>query len=303
MKWTTENIPDMTGKVCIVTGANTGLGYEVTLQLATKGAEIVMAVRSLERGQAAIARIEKAVPNAKISIIKLDLSSLDSIKEATEEIRTMHKKVDIIVNNAGVISKPKQTTRDGFEMNFGVNHLGHFAFTLLLLDIIVATPNSRIVTVSSITHRKAKPALLLNDLDCKGLGTMQLYRRSKFANLLFAYELQRRLQGTNTISVAAHPGIAQSEIVRGFPKIVQKLANLYMQRTSVGALPILRAATDPAILGGQYWGPRGRKEHRGHPTIVTSSDATYDIGLQKLLWLTSEELTNVKLDPQAIRDE
>ncbi|MCL2587220.1 MAG: SDR family NAD(P)-dependent oxidoreductase, partial [Firmicutes bacterium] len=212
-RWTLANMPDQTGKVAIVTGANTGLGFETALHLASKGASIVLAVRSLERGQKAIDRILSKIPTAALSLVKLDLGSLESVKSAAKEILEKHQQIDILINNAGLITS-KGVTQDGFELLLGVNYLGHFALTNLLLDRITATANSRIINVSSVIHRKSKRKWLEMDFNDTSLRSMQAYSRSKLCNLLFTYALQRRLLGTTTISVAAHPGIAFSEVIR-----------------------------------------------------------------------------------------
>ena len=205
-RWTTKNIPDQTGKTIIVTGANAGIGFAVTRALAEKGAHVVMAVRNLERGNRAIDLIKAAIPDAKLSLLELDLASLESIKSAVAEVKARFKTIDVLINNAGSMNS-KGTTKDGFELLIGVNHLGHFALTLQLLDILRATPNSRIVNVSSITHLTAKTKWLEKDFRETNIGSMTAYKRSKLANLLFTYELQRRLLGEKTIAVVAHPGL------------------------------------------------------------------------------------------------
>jgi len=291
-RWTASDIPDQTGRIAVVTGASAGLGFEAVLQLAKKKATVIMAIRSIERGQRALDRILKCVPDAKLSLQLLDLGSLDSVKKAAKEIKAKHKKLDILINNAGTFMEKGQT-KDGFESRFGVNHLGHFAFTLCLLDTIMATPASRIVNVSSVVHHR-KNLANFDDLKTPIKKTFKAYGRSKLAGLLFTYELQRRLQGTNTIAVAAHPGISYSEITRYFPRAVVWLSKLVMQSTSQGALPILRAATDPSVLGGQFYGPHKRKQRSGWPKVVTSSQQSYNIDLQKHLWTVSEELTGIK---------
>jgi len=291
-RWTINYIPDQSGKTVVVTGANTGLGFEVALHLAKKQAQVILAVRSLERGQKALDKIIKAIPDAKVSLQELDLSSLESVRKAAREIKGNFSNIDILINNAGAITSKGKTT-DGFELLFGVNYLGHFLFTNLLLDTLVASPNSRIVNVSSVIHHKAKPQWLAMDPKDTSLKSMQAYARSKLCNLLFTYELQRRLSGTKTICVAAHPGIAFSEVIRDFPKFVHFIAKLYMAKTEMGALPILCAAVDDSVLGGQYYGPHKRREHKGFPKIVTSSHDSYNLELQKNLWDLSERLINL----------
>jgi len=295
-KWTTADIPDQTGRTAVVTGANTGLGYETAAALAAKGAHVVLAVRNLEKGEEAARRIEQATPGAQIQLQELDLTSLDSIRTAADELRTAHESIDLLINNAGVMMTPKSTTKDGFELQFGTNHLGHFALTNLLLDRVQAAPGSRIVTVSSVGHRFAR-GIRFDDLQWeRDYNRIRAYGQSKLANLLFTYELQRRLQGTDTIAVAAHPGGSNTELTRNLPRFVAVAMPLFeplFQGPAMGALPTLRAATDPGVLGGQYYGPDGFGEQRGYPKVVASSTASHDTDAQRRLWAVSEELTSV----------
>ena len=295
-KWTTADIPDQTGRTAVVTGDNTGLGYETAAALAAKGAHVVLAVRNLEKGEEAARRIEQATPGAQIQLQELDLTSLDSIRTAADELRTAHESIDLLINNAGVMMTPKSTTKDGFELQFGTNHLGHFALTNLLLDRVQAAPGSRIVTVSSVGHRFAR-GIRFDDLQWeRDYNRIRAYGQSKLANLLFTYELQRRLQGTDTIAVAAHPGGSNTELTRNLPRFVAVAMPLFkplFQGPDMGALPTLRAATDPGVLGGQYYGPDGFGEQRGYPKVVASSTASHDTDAQRRLWAVSEELTSV----------
>jgi NAD(P)-dependent dehydrogenase (short-subunit alcohol dehydrogenase family) len=296
-KWTTADIPDQTGRVAIITGANTGLGYETAAALAAKGAHVVLAVRNLEKGKEAARRIEQADPDGQVQLQELDLSSLESIRAAADQLRSDHESIDLLINNAGVMFTPKSTTADGFELQFGTNHLGHFALTNLLLDRVLAVPGSRVVTVSSVGHRFARRGIRFDDLQWeRDYGRVRAYGQSKLANLLFTYELQRRLQGTNTIAVAAHPGGSRTELTRNLPPLVAAATRVLeplMQGADMGALPTLRAATDPGVLGGQYYGPDGFGEQRGYPKVVASSAASHDIDAQRRLWTVSEELTSV----------
>lgn len=295
-KWTTADIPSQTGRVAVITGSNTGLGYETAAALAAKGANVVLAVRNLEKGKNAAALISLRNPGATVTVQELDLSSLESIRAAADQLRSDHDKIDLLINNAGVSYTDKSTTKDGFELQFGTNHLGHFAFTGLVLDRVLAVPGSRVVTVSSSTHRMGG-AIQLDDLQWeRRYRPFAAYGQSKLANLLFTYELQRRLTGTHTIAVAAHPGGSSTELMRNVPLAVRALnaaAAPLLQDPAMGALPTLRAATDPGVLGGQYFGPGGFAEVRGYPKVVTSSDQSYDVDLQKRLWTISEELTGV----------
>ena len=230
----------------------------------------------------------------------LDLTSLESIRAAAADLRATHPRIDLLINNAGVMYTPKQTTRDGFELQFGTNHLGHFAFTGLLLDLLLPVPGSRVVTVSSVGHR-IRAAIHFDDLQWeRSYSRVAAYGQSKLANLMFTYELQRRLapHGT-TVAVAAHPGLANTELVRNTPAALRVIAPVARapdqpDGRTMGALPTLRAATDPAVLGGQYYGPDGRGEIRGHPQLVASSPQSYDLAVQQRLWTVSEDLTGVK---------
>src|ERR1700704_341902 len=202
-KWTTADIPDQTGRTAVITGANTGLGYETAAALAAKGASVVLAVRNLDKGKEAARRIERATPGAQVQLRELDLSSLDSIRAAADELRSNHESIDLLINNAGVMFTPKSTTKDGFELQFGTNHLGHFALTNLLLDRVLAAPGSRVVTVSSVGHRFARQGIRFDDLQWdRDYSRVGAYGQAKLANLLFTYELQRRLAGTQTIATA-----------------------------------------------------------------------------------------------------
>jgi NAD(P)-dependent dehydrogenase (short-subunit alcohol dehydrogenase family) len=295
-KWTTADIPDQTGRTAVITGANTGLGFETAAALAAKGAHVVLAVRNIEKGKAAADLITRAAAGASVAIQELDLTSLESIRAAADQLRASHESIDLLINNAGVMFTPKSTTKDGFELQFGTNHLGHFALTSLLLDRVLAAPGSRVVTVSSQGHRFVR-GIRFDDLQWEnGYSRVGAYGQAKLANLLFTYELQRRLQGTNTIAVAAHPGGSRTELTRNLPPLVAavtRLAEPLFQSAEMGALPTLRAATDPGVLGGQYFGPDGFGEQRGYPKVVASSEASHDTDAQRRLWAVSEELTSV----------
>jgi NAD(P)-dependent dehydrogenase (short-subunit alcohol dehydrogenase family) len=296
-KWTTNDIPDQTGRIAVVTGANTGLGLETAKALATKGAHVVLAVRNLDKGKDAAAAIAAVTPSADISLQELDLSSLESVRTAAAELRTAHDRIDLLINNAGVMYTPKLHTQEGFELQFGTNHLGHFAFTGLLLDRLLEAPGSRIVTVSSVGHR-IRAAIHFDDLQWeRSYSSVGAYGQAKLANLLFTYELQRRLTGKPTIAAAAHPGFSDTELMRNMPtpirQAVELVAPLISQSPAMGALPTLRAATDPAARGGQYYGPSGLFETRGYPKVVSSSRQSHDEALQSRLWTVSEELTRV----------
>ena len=295
-KWTTANVPDQTGRTAVITGANTGLGYETAAALTAKGAHVVLAVRNLEKGKAAADLISRRTPGASVALQQLDLTSLESIRSAADELRSKHDTIDLLINNAGVMMTPKSTTKDGFELQFGTNHLGHFALTGLLLDRVLAVPGSRVVTVSSTGHRFAR-GIRFDDLQWEhDYSRVGAYGQAKLANLMFTYELQRRLIGTNTIAAAAHPGGSNTELMRNLPAAIRGVGTLLtplFQGPDMGALPTLRAATDPGVLGGQYFGPDGFGEQRGYPKIVGSTAASHDTAAQRRLWAVSDELTGV----------
>ena len=294
MKWTERDIPDQQGRVAVVTGANTGLGFETARALADHGATVVLAVRDVEKGKQAAARM-----TGNVTVQELDLTSLESVRAAAADLHAAYLGIDLLINNAGVMYPPRQTTRDGFELQFGTNHLGHFAFTGLVLDLLLPVPDSRVVTVSSVAHR-IRAAIHFDDLQGeRSYSRVGAYGQSKLANLMFTYELQRRLlRRGSTIAVAAHPGLANTDLMRNSPAAVRVLSPLIgplmSQKAEMGALPTLRAATDAAVLGGQYYGPDGRGEYRGHPEVVASSPESYDVSVQQRLWAVSEDLTGVK---------
>ena len=297
-KRTTAAIPDQTGRTAVITGANTGLGYETAAALAAKGAHVVLAVRNPDKGKEAALRIERATPGAHVALQELDLTSLDSVRAAAEQLKSNYDAIDLLINNAGVMFTPRSTTKDGFELQFGTNHLGHFAFTSLLLDRVLAATGSRVVTVSSLGHRFVR-GIRFDDLQWeREYSRVRAYGQSKLANLMFTYELQRRLAGTSTIAAAAHPGGSRTELTRNLPPLVgaaTKIVEPLFQDADMGALPTLRAATDPGVLGGQYFGPDGFGEQRGYPKVVASSAASHDTDAQRRLWAVSEELTSVVL--------
>ena len=297
-KWTAQDVPDQSGRIAVVTGANTGLGFETAAVLAARGAQVVLAVRDLEKGKRAAARIVDSAPGSDVTVQQLDLASLESVRAAAEELRGRLPRIDLLVNNAGVMYTPKRTTRDGFEMQFGTNHLGHFALTGLLLDRLLPVAGSRVVTVSSIGHR-IRAQIHFDDLQWeRSYGRAAAYGQSKLANLMFTYELQRRLAANGTtIAAAAHPGGSSTELDRNLPAPVRAVSRVLQpilaQNAAMGALPVLRAATAPEVRGGQYYGPDSWGQSRGYPTLVSSSALSHDSALQRRLWAVSEELTGV----------
>jgi len=293
-KWTSGDVPGQQGRLAVVTGANTGLGLETARVLAARGASVVLAVRDTEKGKAAAARIAGAAPGANVMVQHLDLASLDSVRAAAGELRARHPRIDLLINNAGVMFTPQQATRDGFELQLATNHLGHFALTGLLLPQMLPVPGSRVVTVSSTAHR-LRARINFDDLQSeRSYRRVAAYSQSKLANLMFTYELHRRLSGAGTtIAVAAHPGLANTELTRNSSAASAALARLISQKPAMGALPTLRAATDPGVLGGQYYGPGRLLGTRGYPELAESSRQSHDTAIQRRLWTVSEQLTGV----------
>lgn len=299
-RWTESDIPDQSGRVALVTGSNTGLGFDTARALAEHGATVVLGVRDSAKGAAAADRIRLAAPASTVSVLELDLGNLSSVRTASTTLLEQHTRLDLLINNAGVMIPPRQSTPDGFELQFGTNHLGHFALTGLLLERLMETAGSRVVVVGSLGH-KLGGEIHFDDLQWeRRYHRAQAYAQSKLANLLFCYELQERLEatGTSTIAVAAHPGFTNSELMRHVWKpvapFVKPAGPLIGQTPAQGALPQLLAATDPAVVGGQYWGPRGLLELRGYPKLVSSSRKSHDLAVRRRLWAVSEELTGVK---------
>ena len=302
-RWTADDIPDQSGRVAVVTGANTGLGFETARQLARRGATVVLACRDLAKARAAADRIRDETGSATLHTIRLDLASLASVHEASDQLRADHPAIDLLINNAGVMAVPTfQRSEDGHELTFATNHLGPFAFTGLLLDRVLAAPHSRIVTVSSIGHRDG--SMHFDDLDLEhDYHPWHAYWQSKLANLLFTYELDRRLRAADadTVALAAHPGNARTELWRWTPKLTRTLYRprlrpltfWFAQSAPMGALATLRAATDPSSRSGDYYGPPGRLQYTGYPTRVDSSAESHDVDAQRRLWTISEQLTGV----------
>src|SRR6266481_2603208 len=294
-KWTSDDVPGQQGRLAVVTGANTGLGFETAQVLAARGASVVLAVRDIEKGKQAAARIAGTAPGADVMVQPLDLASLDSIRAAAGELRAQHPAIDLLINNAGVMFTPRRTTGDGFELQFATNHLGHFALTGLLLEQMLPVPGSRVVTVTSLAHRIGARINFDELQSQRSYHRVAAYGQSKLANLMFTYELQRRLSGAGTtIALAAHPGLAATELARYTPAITAFFyTRLFSQKAAMGALPTLRAATDPGMAGGQYYAPRGFFGTRGYPELAKSSGQSHDTALQRRLWTVSEELTRV----------
>jgi NAD(P)-dependent dehydrogenase (short-subunit alcohol dehydrogenase family) len=291
--WTLQHIPDQSGRVVVVTGANSGTGFETARVLASRGATVVLACRNAMKAEEAVRRIQKRHRGSRVEAQLLDLGSLKSVHGAAATVLERYDRLDLLINNAGVMVPPYGRTEDGFETQIGTNHFGPFAFTGLLLDRLRATPGSRVVTMSSSAHRMGR--IHIEDLHFeRAYRAWAAYGQSKLANLLFTYELQRRLTaaGSGTLAVAAHPGWARTELQRHAGWIswlrVLGLEALLSQDALGGALPLLRAATDPAAQGGDYFGPAGFQEMKGAPVRVQSTPRAHDADLQQWLWRCSE---------------
>jgi NAD(P)-dependent dehydrogenase (short-subunit alcohol dehydrogenase family) len=301
--WTTRNIPDLKGKVIIVTGGNSGLGYWSVKAFAEKGAEVILASRSIENGEKAKTEILNEIPEGKIEVDELDLADLESVRRFAKNFQQKHSRLDILLNNAGIMTTPYFKTKDGFEGQTGTNHLGHFALTGLLLPVLKKTPKSRVINVSSMAHKQGKmdfDNLLFEN--GKGYSPMKSYGRSKLANLLFTYELQRFFEGNkiDSISVAAHPGVSQTELFRyldekWYFRMVRPLFKAISQEGKMGALPQIRAAVDSDVKGGEYYGPSGFMELKGYPVKVQSNGRSHSEEDARRLWEVSEELTGVSI--------
>jgi NAD(P)-dependent dehydrogenase (short-subunit alcohol dehydrogenase family) len=296
--WTAADVPGQSGRIAVVTGANSGIGFEAAAVLARRGAHTVLACRDAGKAEDAVARLSAAVPEASVSVVPLDLASLESVRAAADQILAAHDRIDLLINNAGLMWPPYGKTTDGFELQFGTNHLGHFALTGLVLEAMLPVPGSRVVTVSSNGHRAGR----INFADLQSerrYGRMTAYAQSKLANLMFTYELQRRMHaaGAPTAALAAHPGVAFTELTRSLPTVIQSanhaIGGLFTQSAAMGALPTLRAATDPAAAGGEYYGPGGLGQAKGYPVRVSSNAKSRDQAAQQRLWDESVLLTGV----------
>lgn len=297
-KWTLEQAPSQHGKVAVVTGANSGIGFETALGLAGKGAEVVLACRDARKAAAAAARIRSVYPRARLTHMSLDVSSLQAVQGFATQFRQQYLTLDLLINNAGIMMAPYKMTNDGFESQLATNYLGHFALTGLLLPVLTACPGSRIVTVSSLSYKWAE--IRFDDLHAReGYSRRRAYGQSKRACLVFAYELQRRLAaaGHHTLSIAAHPGLAKTNLDQYFPALIRPLGSLFLQPASQGALTVLYAALAEGLAGGEFIGPDGFQQMRGYPTAVASDATSKDQKVAERLWKASEELTgNYYLD-------
>lgn len=301
-QWTHRDIPDQNGRTVLVTGANSGLGYLTSLQLAKHGAHVIMTARDLRKGRQALSAVTAAHPKGSVELRQLDLADLDEVRAFAGALLHDNNRLDILVNNAGIMMPPRSMTRQGHELQFGVNHLAHFALTGLLLPLLLKGRDSRVVTLSSDLHKRGR--IHFDDLaGNRKYGRIAYYAQSKFANVLFALELHRRLTaaGLPVRSLLAHPGYAATNLQMSGPSGVLKLFmrfgnRFFAQSAEMGVLPQLYAATAQEADSGQFIGPDGPNEKKGHPTLVQPVEAARDAALAKRLWRLSEELTGVHPD-------
>lgn len=289
---------DLAGKTAIITGANSGIGLEAAKMLAGRGTRIIMAVRSQEKGEAARSEILRLHPRSLVEVMHLDVADLQSVRFFSEHFRSRFDSLDLLINNAGVMMPPYTKTKDGFELQFGGNHLGHFALAGLLLPLLEGTPGSRIVTIGSLAHNRG--SIDFGNLDgSKGYKAKKFYNQSKLANMLFAMELDKRLKahGYQTISVACHPGVSATNIFklgkRDAPLLLRKYANRFLQPPEMGALATVYAATMPHLTGGEYIGPDGKGNRKGFPALELPHPSALDRAAAEKLWAVSEKLTGV----------
>ena len=301
-RWTGNDVPDLSGLTAVITGSNSGVGYETALELVRHGADVVLACRSISRGESAVRRIKNDSPSATADLVQLDLGDLASVDRFFAQFYATHDKLDLLINNAGIMATPYRTTASGFESQFGTNHLGHFALTGKLLPLLIKSQASRIVNVSSLAHREESIDFEAIQFTRENYNRWRAYGRSKLSNLLFTYELHRRFQRAgiqHVKSIAVHPGVSRTNIAQGLGwigKVSMPIAGLFFQSARMGALPILRGATDPQATGGQFYGPDGKNERKGYPVIVSSSTESHDEETARGLWERSEELTNVRFN-------
>ncbi|ANU26161.1 oxidoreductase [Planococcus versutus] len=286
------------GKTAIITGGNSGIGFETAKGLLALDAQVILAVRNTKKGAQARATLLALYPSAQIDVMKLDLADLETVRKFTEQFSKAFDKLDLLINNAGIMAPPFSKTTDGFELQFGSNHLAHFALTGLLLPLLTNTAGSRVVTVSSRAHSRG--TIDFDNLDgSKGYQAKKFYNQSKLANLYFALELDKRFKehGCQTISVACHPGVSATNILKlgswEIPATVKRVANLFLQSPSMGALSAIYAATETSLIGGEYIGPVAQFQRRGYPTLGTPHDNATDSEISRKLWDVSEKLTTV----------
>jgi NAD(P)-dependent dehydrogenase (short-subunit alcohol dehydrogenase family) len=299
-KWSAKDIPDQTGRIAVVTGANSGLGKSTARELARAGATVVIAVRNTEKGEQAAAEIRSGAPSADVTVQRLDLADLASVRSFAAGLAGERDRIDLLVNNAGVMAPPRRLTVDGFESQIGTNHLGHFALTGLLLPTLLTASAPRVVTLSSEVHWIGK--LRFDDLQSeRGYNNWRAYAQSKLANLMFCFELARRATEADTalVSVAAHPGYAATNLqfagpAKWYERTFMAIGNkVVAQSADMGALPSLYAATFPDLPSGSFVGPDGLLGGRGHPHLVSAAAKAYDREGWTRLWELSEQLTGV----------
>lgn len=294
-KWDSNNVPDQKDRVAIVTGSSSGIGFEAARVLADKNATVIIAVRNLQKGNTAANTIITTHKNADVQLMELDLANLESVRSFAMKFKENYSRLDLLVNNAGVMMPPYSKTADGFELQFGTNHLGHFVLTGLLIDLILKTENSRVVNVSSSAHKSGRIDFSDLNWEKRKYKKMQSYGDSKIANLYFSFELQRKLEktGSKTISVASHPGWTATELQRHVG-IFNFLNRFFAQGIEMGALPTLYAATASDVKGGEYFGPSGFQEMKGYPKKTESNELSHDLSIAEKLWTVSQELTGIK---------
>ena len=293
-KWTADNIPDQKGKIMIVTGSTSGLGREASRVLAGKGAKVIMAVRNITKGKSVAEEIRNEFPGAEVEVMKLDLASLKSVKSFADEFMNQYDRLDVLINNAGVMMCPYSKTEDGFEIQMGTNHMGHFALTGHLMPLLQDTKDSRIVATSSMGHRMGNIDFSDLNWEKRKYNTNRAYGDSKLANLYFTYELTRKFDDDPSapMPTAAHPGATATELARHTP-FIRFLNIFFAQNVEIGTLPTLRAATDPEAESGDYFGPKGFMETRGYPVKVDSNDLSKNVDMARKLWQVSEKMTGV----------
>jgi NAD(P)-dependent dehydrogenase (short-subunit alcohol dehydrogenase family) len=293
-KWNNTNISNQKGKIAVITGATSGLGKEATKVLVSKNATVIMAVRNTEKGKKVADEIQKTFPNATIDVRKLDLNSLKSVEDFANGMNASYNQLDILINNAGVMMCPYSKTADGFEIQMGVNHFGHFALTGRLMPLLKKTKNARIVATSSVAHKSGD--INFDDINWeeRSYSTTKAYSDSKLANLYFAYELTRKLKNEPNapIVTSAHPGWTKTELDR-HSGVAAFIGNIVAQKVDMGTLPTLRAAVDENAKSGDYFGPKGFMEMRGYPVVVPSNEMSHNEAKAKQLWEMSEQMTGV----------
>lgn len=294
-KWNIEQTPSQKGRIAIITGSNSGIGFETALELAKKDCTVILACRNKKKAEEAKSKILQIYPKAQVNPMEVDMANLTDVKRFARQFQHEYDKLDLLINNAGIMMPPYKETVDGFENQLATNYIGHFALTGLLLPLLTNTSGSRIISLSSLAHKWSE--IDFSNLHAqKGYSKRKAYGQSKRACLVYAYELQRRLSeaGYDTISLAAHPGVSKTNLDRYFPALIRPLGTLFLQKAEKGALPTLYAALEKNLKGGEFIGPDGFKEMKGNPTIVDSDEQSKDKAIAERLWKVSEEMTNIR---------